>query len=67
MSAAILQYTHATRVPVQEDVRRRHACHYSIVFRHSESSIGAVTDAKQRPGFPLDPPWNNADNIAGAA
>jgi hypothetical protein len=27
-----------------------------IVFRHGESSIGAVTDAKQRPGFPADPP-----------
>jgi len=28
----------------------------NIVFRHGESSIGAVTDAKQRPGFPADPP-----------
>ncbi len=28
----------------------------AIVFRHGESSIGAVTDAKQRPGFPADPP-----------
>jgi hypothetical protein len=28
----------------------------NIVFRHGKSSIGAVTDAKQRPGFPADPP-----------
>jgi len=31
-----------------------------IVFRHGESSIGAVTDAKQMPGFPVDPPGRNS-------
>src|SRR5215470_16642512 len=31
-----------------------------IVFRHGESSIGAVTDAKQRLGFSVDPPGRKA-------
>ncbi len=31
--------------------RRRHACRYRIVLRHSESSIGAATATKQPPAF----------------
>ncbi len=31
--------------------RRRHACRYRIVLRHSESSIGAVRATKQPPAL----------------
>jgi hypothetical protein len=40
---------------------------FGIAFRHGESSIGAVTDAKQRPGFPVDPPWADVCNYIASS